>query len=82
MNTNNSTSSKKLLGILLFLFCFVCAVNAQSQKRIAGMVVDESNQPLVGATVVELGASNGTVTDFDGKFILNVSQNTKQLQAS
>ena len=45
--------------------------SVQQTKQATGQVVD-SQGPLIGATVMEKGTSNGTVTDFDGKFNLNV----------
>ena len=43
----------------------------QTTKKITGTVSD-SQGPVIGASVVEKGTSNGTVTDFDGNFTLNV----------
>ena len=43
----------------------------QSTKKITGTVTDAQG-PVIGASVVEKGTSNGTVTDFDGNFTLNV----------
>ncbi|MCR4583292.1 MAG: TonB-dependent receptor [Prevotella sp.] len=43
----------------------------QSSKKITGTVVDAMG-PVIGASVLEKGTTNGTVTDFDGKFSLNV----------
>ncbi|MBC6999827.1 SusC/RagA family TonB-linked outer membrane protein [Cytophaga sp. FL35] len=43
------------------------------QQAITGTVVDSSGLPLAGANIVEKGTSNGTQTDFDGNFSLNVS---------
>ena len=40
-----------------------------------GYVDDELGEPLIGATVMEKGPSNGTATDIDGKFTLNVEPN-------
>ncbi|WP_274185661.1 TonB-dependent receptor [Flavivirga sp. 57AJ16] len=40
---------------------------------ISGIISDENGQPLPGANVLEKGTSNGTQTDFDGEFSLNVS---------
>ncbi|MDR0698704.1 MAG: TonB-dependent receptor, partial [Tannerella sp.] len=46
----------------------------QSKTRITGTVVDPAGEPVIGANVVEKGvATNGTTTDVDGKFSLNVS---------
>ncbi|MEP0369094.1 MAG: TonB-dependent receptor [Cyclobacteriaceae bacterium] len=42
-------------------------------QTITGTVTDENGEPLPGATVVEKGTTNGTITDVDGKFSLNVS---------
>jgi TonB-linked SusC/RagA family outer membrane protein len=43
-----------------------------AQQAITGNVVDQTGEPVIGATVMEKGASNGTVTDFDGNFTLKV----------
>ena len=44
-------------------------------KNINGAVTDESNEPIVGATIIVAGTSQGTITDIDGKFtITNVSE--------
>lgn len=47
---------------------------AQQQSRtIKGRVTDEDGEPIIGANIVEKGTSNGTVTDIDGNFSLNVN---------
>ena len=43
----------------------------QASKKITGTVVDAQG-PVIGASVVEKGTTNGTVTDFDGNFSLSV----------
>ncbi|WP_405415869.1 SusC/RagA family TonB-linked outer membrane protein [Maribacter sp. Asnod1-A12] len=43
------------------------------QSTITGTVLDETGQPLPGANVIEKGTTNGTQTDFDGNYTLNVS---------
>lgn len=43
------------------------------QKAISGKVVDSKGESIIGANVMEKGTSNGTITDFDGNFSLNVS---------
>ena len=45
--------------------------SVQQTKQATGRVAD-SQGPLIGATVMEKGTNNGTVTDYDGKFSLNV----------
>lgn len=48
----------------------------QNKRQISGKVTDENGEPIIGANVVEVGTTNGTVTDIDGKFILEVGSNT------
>ena len=45
--------------------------SVQQSRQATGRVAD-SQGPLIGATVMEKGTNNGTVTDFDGNFSLNV----------
>lgn len=45
----------------------------QNQKVITGVVLDESGLPVIGANVVEKGTTNGTITDAEGKFSLDVA---------
>ena len=59
----------KLFASLAFLLLGVAAL-AQT-VRISGTVVDAIG-PVIGASVIESGTSNGTVTDLDGNFVLNV----------
>lgn len=41
-------------------------------QRVQGMVVDANGEPVIGASVLEKGTSNGVITDMEGKFSLNV----------
>ncbi len=47
---------------------------AQQKKHITGIVVDQNGDPIIGANVVEKGSSNGTITDIDGNFSLQISE--------
>jgi len=62
-----------LLSLVLMVAgtSFVCA-----QSEITGTVVDVTGEPIIGATVMEKGTSNGTITDFDGNFKLKVEPGT------
>jgi TonB-linked SusC/RagA family outer membrane protein len=51
------------------------ALQQQTGKRITGTVVDNRDEPITGANVIEKGTANGTVTDLNGNFALNVSEN-------
>ena len=50
-------------------------IQQQQKKTITGTVVDAAGVPIIGANIVEVGTTNGTVTDVDGKFSLNVDNN-------
>ena len=53
---------------LLFVAVLFISASVLGQAKITGEVVDETNQPLPGASIVVKGTTNGTSTDFDGKF--------------
>ena len=44
----------------------------QQSSAINGVVVDAAGEPIIGANILQKGTTNGTITDFDGKFSLNV----------
>lgn len=44
-----------------------------TRKTVTGTVTDEQGEPIIGANVVEKGTTNGTVSDFNGKFNLSVA---------
>jgi len=64
----------KFNGILTLLLAFVVQLTFAQEKTISGTVVDETNMPLPGATVVIKGTTTGASTDFDGKY--SISANT------
>lgn len=53
-----------------------------AQKTIQGVVVDESGQPVPGASVLISGTNQGTITDTDGNFILENIASTTELEVS
>ena len=60
--------------LTLMLLCMVVTVTAWAQTAITGTVVSSvDNEPIIGATVKEKGATKGTVTDVNGKFSINVA---------
>ncbi|WP_299800392.1 TonB-dependent receptor [uncultured Maribacter sp.] len=65
------------------LAAFLMTVTAFSQGPITGTVLDgDTNTPLPGATVMVKGTTNGTSTDFDGKFTINTSAESGTLVVS
>ena len=47
----------------------------QQTISVTGTVIDASGEPLVGVNIVEAGTVNGVISDFEGKFTLNVKPN-------
>ena len=67
----NSSNMKKIL-ILFFSVLATVATFAQS-IAVSGTVIDaESKEPLIGVSVLEVGTTNGMITDLDGNFTLTV----------
>lgn len=56
---------------MLMSFCMTGAVFAQ-KGMIKGIVVDENGEPVIGANVLVKGTTNGTITDMDGNYVINV----------
>ena len=67
---------------LLFVAALLLSVVAMAQTKVTGKVVDETNEPLPGASVVIKGTSTGGQTDFDGNFTLNAPSNSGTLVIS
>ena len=63
----------KFNGILTLLLAFVVQLTFAQEKTISGTVVDETNMPLPGATVVIKGTTTGTSTDFDGNYSISAN---------
>lgn len=66
-------TSKKLLFFLVTLFIFT-SVSAQN-VTVNGTVNDVNGESIIGASVLEKGTTNGTITNIDGNFTLNVANN-------
>lgn len=54
----------------------------QNSFTVKGVVLDENGETLIGVNILEKGTTNGTITDFDGNFTLNVSSKGAVLVAS
>lgn len=66
---------KKSIFLILCLFCSIGAM--AQQKAITGVVTDGTGEAVIGASIVEVGTTNGVITDLDGRFSLSVSPNGK-----
>ena len=62
-----------LRKIILSLMALLASTIMYAQTEVTGTVVDGEGEPVIGATVMEKGTSNGTVTDYDGNFKLKVA---------
>lgn len=71
-----------LLPITLALILFGTIEGVTQKIIISGTVTDEMGSPLIGATVLIVGSTEGTVTDIDGQFSLEVEAGNYQLMVS
>lgn len=69
-------------SVLLFLFFFIFHVASYAQGIAKGQVIDEFGEPVIGASVVIQGTTNGVVTDVDGNFQLNNVEQNSTIQFS
>ncbi len=67
-----TTSARRVFSTLLAMMLTI-AVFAQ-KEAVSGTVVDSQNEPVIGATVMEIGTQNGGVTDIDGHFSLSAKK--------
>lgn len=65
---------KNILSRIVAVVVFLYISAGVYAKAISGKVTDPTGEPVIGATVMEQGTSNGTVTDYDGQFTLNITE--------
>lgn len=65
---------EKLQKLFVALTLMMVTAVSWAQTEIKGHVVDETGEGVIGATIMEKGTNNGTITDFDGNFTLKVSK--------
>lgn len=63
----------KFSGILTLLLAFFVQLTFAQEKTISGTVSDESGLPLPGVNIIVKGTTNGTQTDFDGKYSIKAN---------
>jgi len=69
----------KKLTFLALLLCLGLGLSAQT---VSGTITDDAGTPLIGASVIEAGTSNGTVTDINGDYSLSVQSLNSNLVVS
>ena len=67
----NRQTRRNLFSLAVFL---LVSMYAFAQNAVTGIVKDKTGEPLIGVSVVEKGTTNGSITDMDGKFSINVLQ--------
>lgn len=70
---NKYSSLQRVLFIAILFVCFVPMTVLAQTIQLTGTVTDTKGEPLIGASVLEKGTTNGCITDIDGNFTLNVS---------
>ena len=62
-------------GLSTYVTPVMASVTQANIIKARGTVVDDNNEPLIGATVTVKGAKGGTITDIDGNFVIDVPAN-------
>lgn len=69
--------------LLFFALVVLCCSSAWAQIQIKGTVVSENDsEPMIGVAILEVGTSNGVITDLDGNFNIQVKNENSQLEVS
>ena len=77
IQTNLKITEGYFPRLFMIFFCMLWTLGlfAQSTREVKGVVKDPTGETVIGASVLEKGTTNGTITDFDGNFVLTVSEN-------
>ena len=78
MEMNSTLSEKKwrflrVLLMSLLLGMLMLPVEAQNRVTVSGRLTDTGQNPLIGASVIEQGTTNGVTTDVDGRYTISVN---------
>lgn len=60
----------------------LCLIAFAQGHQISGTVIDGTGEPIIGANVLEVGTTNGVITDIDGNYSITVSKSPATLQYS
>ncbi|SFB94087.1 TonB-linked outer membrane protein, SusC/RagA family [Algibacter lectus] len=70
---------ENVLKKILFFFFIMLSLGSYAQEIVKGVIKSSNDLPLPGVAVVQLGTSNGTVTDFDGNYEITLKPGSKTL---
>ena len=68
--------------IFTLLFLAALSLGLYAQQQVSGVVVDTKGDPIIGASIQAKGTTQGTISDYDGKFEMEVSESVKTLIVS
>lgn len=82
----NKTLRHRVTAFLCLLCIALSAItsplSAQDGRKVTGHVVDDTNEPLIGASILVVGTSTGVITNLDGNFSIVVPSGATTLQIS
>ena len=61
--------------IIIFILNIIGCVFVNAQVSTLGTITDELGQPIPGVNILEKGTNNGVVSDFDGRYTIEVHSN-------
>ena len=70
---------KKILALMVLA---TLSISLFAQKQVSGVVVDGNGEPVIGASIQAKGSTQGTISDYDGKFEMSVPESVKTLVVS
>ena len=70
---------KKVLTLLFFV---LISIGLFAQKQVSGVVVDSKGEPVIGASIQAKGTTQGTISDYDGRFEMEVAEDVNTLVVS
>ena len=68
--------------IFTLLFLAALSMGLYAEKQVSGVVVDAKGEPVIGASIQAKGTTQGTISDYDGKFEMEVPESVKTLVVS
>ena len=68
--------------ILTLMFLAAMSIGLFAEKQVSGVVVYEDGEPVIGASIQAQGTTQGTISDYDGKFEMEVPESVKTLVIS
>lgn len=75
-------TSTKLSALITMVLMVTLFDSARAQVKVTGVITSEDGMSVPGAAVIEEGTTNGTVTDFDGRYTLSVAGPESVIQIS